>query len=348
MLPDHLRTLPRHQQGQTLGVTASSLTATCLLHQDTESICHLPFTRRWSGGRCGSSPHCHRLRRGRGDRCGGAVLSLCRRCPATAQTHHLGPERPLPGGRSEETPSRGCPTPPAEREPPEEPPECPQAPPAPAHPDCPHPPHPVGSALPCGRVPPKRLANTANDPLGLPRGGRAKLLAPLSNGSSWEKCKCLMKKAGNRAAKQYVQVGGSTGLWPGPGGQGGMARGPPGTGAAPQQPPGPPPAWLVLGAAADPQIRSGRQLEDRARGTQPSLKAPAGAPKTRTRKPTWEAPGDPAHPALRTVHGHLVDLRGVVLLDVPQDADVVVLHEVDGHALPAVPARPPDPWGGAG
>lgn len=233
MLPDHLRTLPRHQQGQTLGVTASSLTATCLLHQDTESICHLPFTRRWSGGRCGSSPHCHRLRRGRGDRCGGAVLSLCRRCPATAQTHHLGPERPLPGGRSEETPSRGCPTPPAEREPPEEPPECPQAPPAPAHPDCPHPPHPVGSALPCGRVPPKRLANTANDPLGLPRGGRAKLLAPLSNGSSWEKCKCLMKKAGNRAAKQYVQVGGSTGLWPGPGGQGGMARGPPGTGAAP-------------------------------------------------------------------------------------------------------------------
>lgn len=43
-----------------------------------------------------------------------------------------------------------------------------------------------------------------------------------------------------------------------------------------------------------------------------------------------------------TVHGHLVDLGGVVLLDVPQDADVVVLHEVDGHPLAAVAARPPD------
>lgn len=43
-------------------------------------------------------------------------------------------------------------------------------------------------------------------------------------------------------------------------------------------------------------------------------------------------------PAARTVHGHLVDLGGVVLLDVPQDADVVVLHKVDGHTFPAVPA----------
>lgn len=38
----------------------------------------------------------------------------------------------------------------------------------------------------------------------------------------------------------------------------------------------------------------------------------------------------------RTVHGHLVDLGGVVLLDVPQDPDVVVLHKVDGHTLTAV------------
>lgn len=43
-----------------------------------------------------------------------------------------------------------------------------------------------------------------------------------------------------------------------------------------------------------------------------------------------------------TVHGHLVDLGGVVLLDVPQDADVVVLHKVDGDAFPAVPARAAD------
>lgn len=43
-----------------------------------------------------------------------------------------------------------------------------------------------------------------------------------------------------------------------------------------------------------------------------------------------------------TVHGHLVDLGGVVLLDVSQDTDVVVLHKVDGHPLPAVAARAPD------
>ena len=39
-----------------------------------------------------------------------------------------------------------------------------------------------------------------------------------------------------------------------------------------------------------------------------------------------------------TVHGHLVDLGGVVLLNVPQDADVVILHKVDGHPLAAVAA----------
>lgn len=46
-----------------------------------------------------------------------------------------------------------------------------------------------------------------------------------------------------------------------------------------------------------------------------------------------------------TVHRHLVDLRGVVLLDVPEDADVIVLHEINGHALSAVPARPPNSSG---
>ncbi|KAI1240434.1 hypothetical protein IHE44_0008857 [Lamprotornis superbus] len=43
-----------------------------------------------------------------------------------------------------------------------------------------------------------------------------------------------------------------------------------------------------------------------------------------------------------TVHGHLVDLGGVVLLNVAQDADVVVLHKVDGDAFPAIPARAAD------
>ena len=43
-----------------------------------------------------------------------------------------------------------------------------------------------------------------------------------------------------------------------------------------------------------------------------------------------------------TVHGHLVDLRGVVLLNVPEDPDVVVLDKVDSHALAAKPARTAD------
>ena len=37
--------------------------------------------------------------------------------------------------------------------------------------------------------------------------------------------------------------------------------------------------------------------------------------------------------AVVTVHRHFVDLRGVVLLDVAQDPDVVVLDEVDGDTL---------------
>ena len=42
------------------------------------------------------------------------------------------------------------------------------------------------------------------------------------------------------------------------------------------------------------------------------------------------------------VHGHLVDLRRVVLLDVAEDPDVVRLDEVDGDALAAEAARAAD------
>lgn len=42
-------------------------------------------------------------------------------------------------------------------------------------------------------------------------------------------------------------------------------------------------------------------------------------------------------PAL-TVHGHLVYLGGVVLLNVSQDADVVILHKVDCYTFSAVTA----------
>lgn len=48
----------------------------------------------------------------------------------------------------------------------------------------------------------------------------------------------------------------------------------------------------------------------------------------------------------RTVHWHLIDLGGVVLLNVPQDSDVIVLHKVDGHALTTITTRPTNPGGG--
>ena len=33
------------------------------------------------------------------------------------------------------------------------------------------------------------------------------------------------------------------------------------------------------------------------------------------------------------VHGHLINLGGIVLLNIAQDLDVVILHKVDGHTL---------------
>ena len=38
-----------------------------------------------------------------------------------------------------------------------------------------------------------------------------------------------------------------------------------------------------------------------------------------------------------TVHGHFIDLRTVVLLNVSKDAYIVILDEVDGDPPPAVP-----------
>lgn len=42
------------------------------------------------------------------------------------------------------------------------------------------------------------------------------------------------------------------------------------------------------------------------------------------------------------VHRHLVDLRGIVLLDVPKDSDVVGLDKIDGDTLAAETTRPTD------
>lgn len=39
---------------------------------------------------------------------------------------------------------------------------------------------------------------------------------------------------------------------------------------------------------------------------------------------------------ISNIHGHLVDLRGVVLLNVPQDAYVIILHKINGHTLATV------------
>lgn len=43
------------------------------------------------------------------------------------------------------------------------------------------------------------------------------------------------------------------------------------------------------------------------------------------------------------VHGHFVDLRGIVLFNVSQDSDVVGLDEVDGNTLATEAARATDP-----
>jgi hypothetical protein len=43
------------------------------------------------------------------------------------------------------------------------------------------------------------------------------------------------------------------------------------------------------------------------------------------------------------VHGHLLDLRVVKLLDVLQVATVVLRYEIDGHALATEPTTAPDP-----
>lgn len=44
-----------------------------------------------------------------------------------------------------------------------------------------------------------------------------------------------------------------------------------------------------------------------------------------------------------TIHGHLIDLGGVVLLNVSQDPDVIIFHKVDGHTLTAIATRPTNP-----
>lgn len=90
-------------------------------------------------------------------------------------------------------------------------------------------------------------------------------------------------------------------------------------------------------------LRSGRQLKAKGDRRQEQRTRKANASACGTAERPRGAGGRSARP--RTVHRHLVDLRGVVLLDVAQDADVVVLDEVDGHALPAVPPRPADPSG---
>ena len=44
-----------------------------------------------------------------------------------------------------------------------------------------------------------------------------------------------------------------------------------------------------------------------------------------------------------TVHGHFIDLRGVKLLNVAQNSDVVILHEVNGYTLASKSTRATDP-----
>lgn len=109
---------------------------------------------------------------------------------------------------------------------------------------------------------------------------------------------------------------------------------------------------MATGSSARGLLRSGQPLRERKacvkeeheqENTQLYLEAHERLPQNSQNENRKRAPGPPQRGRRPlTIHGHLVDLGGVVLLDVPQDADVVVLHEVDGHPLAAVAARPPD------
>ena len=68
-------------------------------------------------------------------------------------------------------------------------------------------------------------------------------------------------------------------------------------------------------------------------------------PQTSVEGPNSELRQAQARAYFLTVHGHLVNLSGVVLLNVSEDTDVVVLYKVYGHALSAVAARSPDSSG---
>ena len=56
--------------------------------------------------------------------------------------------------------------------------------------------------------------------------------------------------------------------------------------------------------------------------------------KSHTQRPS-EGETDPVQSSdqIGDVHRHLVDLRAVVLLNVPQDTDVILAHKVDRHTL---------------
>lgn len=45
---------------------------------------------------------------------------------------------------------------------------------------------------------------------------------------------------------------------------------------------------------------------------------------------------------MRTVHGHFIDLRRVVLFDIAKNANVVRLDKVDGHTLASETTRSTD------
>lgn len=58
--------------------------------------------------------------------------------------------------------------------------------------------------------------------------------------------------------------------------------------------------------------------------------------------PSKGAPPTATNSQQLAVHGHLVYLGGVVLFYVPEDADVIILHKIDGHTFAAISTRSPD------
>lgn len=75
-----------------------------------------------------------------------------------------------------------------------------------------------------------------------------------------------------------------------------------------------------------------------------SLKQKENKNTKQLRNLSTEDPGPgPGLDQISHIHGHFVNLSTVVLLNISEDSDVVIFHEVDGHTFSAISPRTTNP-----